>query len=360
MDSHISKEIALSYKIVYFTNGYRPDCEGVSRELRILCEHFSQIPQTRVFMHDLADHWRFGLKRNFVSYPDRLLPLGYPLLKYLERTADLVHIYGSVTGRLYLKLINKKPSILTSTSALIRKRLEQCAPAWKSFDVIVLESERDLHTLRQAGLDPVKIRLIYPGVPMHNIPPPPDNIPFTILFASAPIAKDPRSLRRRGVNLLIKAAMKLQDCRFIFLWRRKHIRTLRQMLSEANLSNIKVIDKIVPGIESLLHGVHATILSPEDQDDCKPCPYSLIESLACTRPVLASNQVGISDLIEKETCGIVFSPDPDDIADAVHKMQNSYENYRKNTSSTVLKYFSTKKFLQSYNHLYRELGLLEN
>jgi glycosyltransferase involved in cell wall biosynthesis len=348
----------MSRRIVYFTNGYLPDREGVSKELLTLYSHFSGRFQGEVYLHNLAQNWRFSLQRDFASYPASLLPIGYLLIKYLERTSKLVHIYGSLTGRLYLKVIKKNPCILTSTSALIKTRLEESAPEWESLDVIVLESERDMQILLQAGLDPRKIHLIYPGVPMHDIPPPPKDIPFTILFASAPIAKDPRSIRRRGVNLLIKTASKLKDCRFVFLWRGKHTKTVRQMLYEANLSNIKVIDEIVPGIEGLLHRAHATILSPVDYDDCKPCPNSLIESLACSRPVLASNRVGISDLIEEEGCGIIFSPDPDETANAIHKLQNSYEIYRKNTLPTALKYFSTEKFLQSYDHLYRELGIL--
>ena len=346
-------------RIVYFTNGYLPDLEGVSKELNILCSHFRKKFPRKVYLHNLADRWQFSLGKGFVSYPDRLLPIGYPLLKYLERKADLIHIYGSLTGRLYLSLIKKRPRILTSTSALITKRLEQCASAWTSLDVIVVESERDSETLREMGVDSKKVVLIYPGVPTRDISPPPMDDPFTILFASSPIAKDLHSLHRRGVVLLIETAKRLRDCRFIFLWRGRHAEMFSQLLSEAGADNIQVINKIVPNIADVLKSVHCTILSPESWDECKPCPNSLIESLACGRPVLASNRVGISNLIELERCGITFSPDPAEIQDAVLKLRNNYEIYRKNALLTARRYFSVEKFVGAYVDLYKKLGIKE-
>ena len=346
-------------RIVYFTNGYLPDLEGVSKELNILHSHFRKKFPKKVYLHNLADRWQLSWGRGFVSYPDRLLPIGYPLLKYLERKADLVHIYGSLTGRLYLSLIKKRPLILTSASALITERLEQCAPAWASLDVIVVESERDSRTLKEMGVDSKKVVLIYPGVPTRDISPPPMDGLFTILFASSPIAKDPDSLNRRGVSLLMQAAKRLADCQFIFLWRGRHTGMLDLMLSKAGTDNIRVINEIVPNIDDVLTNVHCTILSPKGWDECKPCPNSLIESLACGRPVLASNRVGISNLIELERCGITFSPDPAEIGDAVLKLRNNYEIYRKNALPTAKKYFSMKKFVRTYEDLYKKLGIVE-
>ncbi len=344
-------------RIVYFTNGYMPDREGVSKELFVLHNHFSKSFRCETYLHNLADRWQLSWGRGFISYPDRFLPMGYPLLKYLEIKADLVHIYGSLTGRLYLSLIKKRPCILTSASALITERLKQCASAWTSLDFIIVESERDSKTLREIGVDSKKIFLVYPGVPIHKIPDPPMDVPFTILFASSPIAKDSDALSRRGVSLLIQAAKRLADCQFIFLWRGRHTETLDMMLSKAGADNIKVINKIVPNINDVLADVHCTILSPEDWDECKPCPHSLIETLACGRPVLASNRVGISNLIERERCGITFSPNPTDVEDAIRKLRSNYESYRENALPTARRYFSIEKYLREYVDLYKILGI---
>lgn len=345
-------------RIVYFTNGYQPDCEGVSKGLFSLYTYFRNRSKGKVFLHNLNDCWRFGFNNGVISYPDKLLPIGVPLLKYLEKTSDLIHIYGSLTGRIYLRLIKKQPCILTSASALINTRIEKYALGWESLDIIVLESERDKQTLLDAGIDPQKIYLVYPGVPILDIAPPPENSPFTILFASAPIAKDSSSLDRRGVTLLVQTAKRLRNCRFIFLWRGKHTKKLSQLLSETGAENIKVIDRIVPDLGDVFAEVHCTILSPREYDECKPCPNSLIESLACGRPVLASDRVGISNLIEQENCGVTFAPDLDAIVTAIRKLQGKYDYYMTNALPTALKYFTVKKYIASYEKIYQKMGII--
>jgi len=349
----------MNNRIVFFSNGYQPEQEGASKELHILYSHFNRKFPGKIYLHNLADHWQFSLRKGFISYPAKLLPIGYPWLKYLERSTSLVHIFGSLTARIYLKLVKKRPCIITSTKAIISTRIAQCSTDWASFDAIVVESERDRQTLKKMGFHSDKILLIYPGVPIRDIRPPPIDAPFTILFASAPIAKNPQSLYRRGVALLIKTAKRLRDCQFIFLWRGRHTRVLHQMLSEVDTDNIKVIDHIFPRIDSVLSGVHSTILCPENWDECKACPNSLIESLACGRPVLASTRVGISNLIETERCGVTFPPDPTEAEKAIRELRNNYEDYIRNALPTALKFFSLNKFIESYEHLYKNLGIIE-
>jgi len=121
--------------------------------------------------------------------------------------------------------------------------------------------------------------------------------------------------------------------------------------------NVKVINQIIPNIEEVLKDVHATILSPENSDECKPCPISLVESLAHGRPLLASNQVGIANLIEQEGCGVVFAPDPAEAKKAVRKLQNNYTDYMAKAQPTALKYFSLDRFVHEYERLYSKLGI---
>lgn len=348
----------MTRRVVYFTNGFLPDREGVSKELHALYSHFDKKFHGQIYLHNLADRWQFSLRRRSASYPSIFLPIGYPLIKYFEKTADIVHIYGSLTGRLYFKVIKKRPSIITSASALIKARLEECAPSWESIDIIVLESEQDRQTLLKMGVDSKKIYLIYPGVKISEIDPPQMDGPFIILFASAPIEKDPNSLYRRGIGSLIKAAKKLRNCRFIFLWRGKHTKLLQQMIAKEGANNINIIDRIVPNIAGVLESAHCTILSPENREDCKPCPNSLIESLACGRPILASKAVGISNIIEQERCGVAFPPDPEGIKYGIQELRSNYETYKRNALPTAHKYFSIEQFIESYEYLYQKLGIV--
>ena len=359
MGSYMQKEIFVNKRIVYFSNGYLPEQEGASKELLVLYSHFSKKFNGKVYLHNLADRWQFGLRRGFLSYPDRLLPIGYPLLKYLERSCELAHIYGSLTGRLYINLIKKRPCIITNTKALTSERLEKCMPLWGMFEAIIVESEQDRQTLEDLGVGLKRLRLIYPGVPVQRVKPPLRENPFTILFASAPIAKDPKSLQHRGVSLIIETAKRMPDCQFILLWRGRHTRLLYRMLSEAGCDNIKIIDRIVPNVADVLADTHTTILCPEKADGCKPCPTSLTESLACGRPILVTDRVGIANIVREEGCGIVFGPDASEVHNAIRRLQDDYENHVTKALPTALKYFSAERFINSYELLYEEFGLIQ-
>jgi len=347
----------MNNKIVYFTNGYIPDREGGSKELYALHSHFFGKYNNRVLLHNLADRWKFDYKRGLVSYPDKLLPLGFPFIKYLERTSQIAHIFGSLTGRIYLKFIKKNPCILTSTSAIIEDRIEECKPFWKRLNVIVLESEYDLQTVRQAGIDENKLHLIYPGVEYYDLPHIPLTEKFTILFASAPISKNPESFNNRGLEVLIEAAKRLKECKFIFLWRGMYASKLKKMIADTGAGNIKVVNKIIPDIVDIQKIIHCTILCPLTNDECKPCPNSILESLSCGRPVLVSDKVGISNIIEKEGCGVVAQPSPSSIEEGINTIRIGYECYKTKAVSVAKKYFAQERFIKAYEKLYEKVGL---
>ena len=111
MDCYLQKNIYMNDKITFFTNGYMPDREGGSKELASLYSYFRKNFRNKVYLCNIADRWKFSLKRRLISYPDRLLLFGYIFLKYHEKTSKLIHIYGSLTGRIYSKLLKRRPCI---------------------------------------------------------------------------------------------------------------------------------------------------------------------------------------------------------------------------------------------------------
>ena len=90
-------------------------------------------------------------------------------------------------------------------------------------------------------------------------------------------------------------------------------------------------------------------------DDCKPCPNSIMESLAAGKPVLVSHNVGISDLIAEEGCGLVFKPEFDDILDKINEIKHNYSHYQSKARQTAEKYFSLTRLVKQYTQLYNEL-----
>ena len=66
-------------RITYFTHDYEPDREAISKEVKMLFEHFSGNGFAyRLKIHDITSrsvNVRFS--RSYVAYYNKLLPLGY-------------------------------------------------------------------------------------------------------------------------------------------------------------------------------------------------------------------------------------------------------------------------------------------
>ena len=86
-------------------------------------------------------------------------------------------------------------------------------------------------------------------------------------------------------------------------------------------------------------------------------PYTVIESMSCQRPVVATDVGGIKDALEG--CGILCKPrDPRAIADGVIKLLSD-TNLRielgKKSREKVLLNFTTKRSVDSYYDSYLKL-----
>jgi glycosyltransferase involved in cell wall biosynthesis len=87
-------------------------------------------------------------------------------------------------------------------------------------------------------------------------------------------------------------------------------------------------------------------------------PYTVIESMSCGRPVVATDVGGIKDALEG--CGILCKPrDPQDIANGVVKLLNDDDlrlEYGKKARERVLLSFTTEKSVDAYYESYMKLS----
>ena len=321
-------------RIAYFVQNYRPESEAVSKEVKILSDSFN----SSVF--DMSF-------RNPLNYP-RLLRL-----PFLSR--DISHIYTSLGDRPYLTLLRRKPIILTGSSSARKGKIESQLRYYSKLSMVVVESERQRSILYELGVDDDKIKLIYPGINLDEFSHKPSLTEgFTVLFASSPPREE--LFDSRGINLLLSLAGEEKSLRFIFLWRKTCYDLLRRKIEGMQLSNVEVVNEIVGDMNEYYAKANCTITPFMNYDDHKPVPRSLIESLAAGKPVLVSNRVGISNMIEEERCGVVFEPDPESLIKAVSELRSKYKTYQKNTGKPAEKYFSKKGFITSYEELYKEIS----
>jgi glycosyltransferase involved in cell wall biosynthesis len=370
MDSSMPK------KISYFLHDFTPDREALSKETEVLYSHFDSYRVFQVAVHDISTKFKMRFSKSMVCYPDWMLPLGYFFTRHLQNHSDLIHIVGSVTGRIYLKILNRKPTILTNASAIIMDRVENCKGYWPKLDKIVVECNRDKKILLECGVPPERLQLIYPGVQLPEVTRPKIGKKFKILFASAPISDASEEFSSKGVDLILKVAAELKDCDFTLLWRKKHLDRIKDQISTLKLKNVILQDEIISDVMQFFEQSHAIILVPIKEDACKPCPHSIVEALAVGRPVIVSRFVGIADIIQQEECGVVCDGEKESLITAIERLRASYSVYQrrcrvtarekgmvkpidKRRSAHSPQIFFYKKIVRAYENLSKKLGIIE-
>lgn len=342
----------MSKKIIYFLHDFFPDREALSKQVTLLHSHFNGYRDFRIAVHDISARFKFRLSKSMPCYPDWMVPLGYLFTRYLQNRSDLIHIFGSVTGRLYLKILNRSPAVLTNASAIIRHRVESCKSYWSKLDRIIVECSRDKKTLLECGVSPERLEVIYPGVHFPEVIVPKMGKKFRILFASAPISKETAEFSSKGVDLILKAASELKDCHFTLLWRGRHLGRIKDQIRAFKLNNVVLQNIIVSDVMRFYGQFHAVILVPTKEDACKPCPHSIIEALAVGRPVIASRFVGIADLIKQEGCGVICNGEKESLLAAIEELRMSYLLYQRRCRITAEHYFSSSEFIRRYARVY--------
>jgi len=342
-------------KVTIFSNNFTPGREGVSNQIDLLLTHLARNSDLKITLHDISHTFRFNCSSSHISYGLPFLPFGILLTKLIEKRSDLIHIFGSLTGRLYLRMLKKQPILLTNSSAIRESRVKECSKHWTKIDKIIVECRRDEDRVIEYGIERDRVSLLYPGLDLDafSYTPPADG--FRIGFASSPISSDKQGINARGVELLVSAARQLKDVEFLLLWREKHYSTIQSLLTKSPPPNLSVINKILPDMNAFYGTVHCTILPSTSMDDCKPCPNSLMESLSAGKPVLVSDRVGISDIVNDAGCGLVFQADMDDIIAKIHEMQDRYSIYQSKARQTAEKYFSVDSFVTEYTKMYNTL-----
>jgi glycosyltransferase involved in cell wall biosynthesis len=327
-------------KIIYYVQQYNPKFEAISKEIEILHNKFPSMiynPQDKK-MRFTKKHISFNYKH--FPFPLAAIPL--------RGNKKIAHIYTSLGNRLYLTMVRKKPILLTGAGSASEEKINKCIKHYKKVSHITVESEKDRDFLFSKGFDDNKVSLVYPGIDLSrfNYSKPDDN--FSILFASSPMQK--QHFHSRGVNFLLENFNECNKTKLILLWRKKYIEEIKSLIKGHN--NIKLINEFIPNIEDLYNSTHATIFPSLTYLDNKPCPHSIIESLASGKPVAVSSASGIAPLVKKEKCGVVFDTEKESFVKAMELLTKEYTHFQSKARKTAEKYFSKELFIKQYANIY--------
>jgi glycosyltransferase involved in cell wall biosynthesis len=336
----------------YWVFNYEPEWEAVSKEIDTLRRGLGDGTRASVVGLNLRDRrfqWRGPVKR--IPLPQGL-PL-YPLLRSHASGSGINHLFASAGERWLAPLLAPRRGVLTVAKGSANlARIEGNADTLRRFAAVVVQSEWDRDLLLQVGVRERSLRLIRPGIPLSAYREAPGR--FTILFASSPFAAD--DFLTRGVQLLLRAASRMPDVRFLLAWRGRQLAKLRGLIRDAGAPNVEVRDGVIGDMGAIYDEVHAAVLPALEHRSFIPAPRSGLEALAHGKPILVSRYVSIADPLVRAGAGVAFDPTVQGLESAVRSLRERYRGCQLAAQPYVERHFSPATHLELHRRLYRSLG----
>lgn len=227
-------------------------------------------------------------------------------------------IYGSLAGRLSSRpVVWRLHDIITPGvfSKLNMKLFKTAASLFTAKVLAVSEATRD--AVINLGVNPEKVRVAYNGIDIGN--PDTGQIEETRaefgIEASAPVATMVcRLVAWKGPDHFVRAAAdvskRVPAARFLLIGdavfgEQAYVEELKKLSRELDLDGKLIFTGFRDDIPRLMTAsdiiVHASV-----QPD--PLPTVLIEAMALGKPVIASREGGVPEIVEEGVTGLVFAP----------------------------------------------------
>jgi len=127
------------------------------------------------------------------------------------------------------------------------------------------------------------------------------------------------------------------------------------MIDERGLDNVRVRSSRIAEMGAVYAGHHATVLPALDRTRTNPMPNSIVESLACGRPVVVTRCLEVSGYLAGSPAGRVIGPDGQALAGALTELAADWETASPAARAIAEREFSQSRFLSSYQSLYARL-----
>lgn len=336
-------------RISFWAHWLDPLMVAVSKEMLELVRHF-------------PGSYAFGVSPRYVlkmSYAHRTFGVHtrlYPLFRYvmprLEQQFDVSHIYTTLADWYFLNALGRRAIVLTLTAhsqGVHAHLLGKIAHA-------VAQSEQLADSAVQHGIPADRVSIVYPGVnlDLFNAKAPLEaGKVWKCLFASSP--ENTQEIYTKGVDLLLDLAACEPNLEITILWRPFGPQSdlALQEVQKRRLPNLVIHRGRITDIHRFYGQFHFTIAPFRTVG--KPCPDSIVESLASGRPVLVSRYVDIADLLEQEGCGLSFEQTVNGIREAFALLCARYQSLCHHARVCAEKYFNIQNTIQAYKEIYQRV-----
>jgi glycosyltransferase involved in cell wall biosynthesis len=340
-------------RVTYWTGTWDPDKEAISKEVQLL--RFLGGSKRPVVSFSAGQTPGVDVGNRVLRLSDRQWPLLRAAAPLLELPGEINHVFGGLGWGHLLRALGRRPTLFTAAlpgpalSTLSQRRV----------DLFAAESETLVGLLRESGVPPQRIRLIYPGIDLYQYRPgtPPALHPFRVLFASTPSRT--AEFESRGIVLLVETARLCPDIEVVLLWRQwgdeeAAQRVLDGLRLPANVRLEYLGDRDMPTVYRSAHAVACLYADGFG----KSCPNSIVEGLACGLPAVVADSCGIARLIADAGAGAAVARTPGAVAEALRAIRDRHHVHARAARHLAEKTFSVAEFLSSYTALYEELRVI--
>ena len=333
-------------RITYWTGTWDPRQEAISKEVDLLrglgggCQTVVSFSPGQSTSIDIA--------RRVIRLSSRRDWLLRAIAPAIERSGTITHIFGSLDSWHLLRAVGRRPAVMTVvlSGRPLHRRM------WSHISQFAAESESLATELVQHGIPAERVRVIYPGVDLHQYRPGESpSGPFRLLFASSP--SDPAEFDVRGISLLVEAARLCPDVEVVLLWREwgdraAGRRALARLSPPSNVHIEAAGGRDMPAIYRASHAI-ACLYAPEFG---KSCPNSVVEAMACGLPALVSDSVGIARLVRDSGAGFAVPRSVSHVVDAIRSIRQQRRGMAAAARRLAEQTFDVRAFLESYVQLY--------
>jgi len=304
------------------------------------------------------------------------------LIKRLYRLrlrADLIHFLFTprpLTSWLIRTRLRFSKTRTIQTVATLNKKNYQNIKKLKKIlfsDIIVVQSKNTLDKLTKIGIK--KVKLIYPGINLKKyFPTPKDsalmkklkikNKDFVLLYTG-------EYTRLKAIDDILQALkilnqdQKNQNLKLILACRIKSKKDAAKKQEVITwLKNQKLYSQVVfldtfEEMVKLYNLSDLNIFPVREMTGKFDIPLTLIESMACKKPIIVSKLKNLKELTGKNKYGLLCKiKNPKDLAQKIELLKNDnklYDRLASNSFSFVKDYFNIKKNVKEYEKVYQKL-----
>ncbi|MCK5080743.1 MAG: glycosyltransferase family 4 protein [Candidatus Moranbacteria bacterium] len=293
---------------------------------------------------------------------------------------DLIHFLftpRSITSFLIrLRLRFSKVKTLQTVATLSKKNLESTRKLNKILfaDLIIVQSKNTFRQLKDKSIQ--KIKLIYPGINFKKYKPTQKDpgtlkklklkkTDFVVLYTGEYTRLKATDDILEALRILFKNYPNVDNLKLIFACRIKSKKdrvkktaVIKTLKKESLFSKVIFLDVFDP-MEKLYNLSDLNIFPVREMAGKFDIPLTLVESMACGKPIIVSRLRNLKELVGNNVRGLTCKKEcPRDLAQKIHLLKTDKKLYNKIAESALIfvkSNFDIKEKAQEYNNIYKDL-----